>query len=500
MSHSALFLFAPKFKEMGADLASHWAANTGALQIHGACTGSKDVPAAVSKRLGDLCGEMHFLPDMEQKWAQTLATPQQLVEFDQRYPTGTFGYAITSDRRVGRAYVNDGLARPDLLGDAMLADPMNAPRNYVINLFAFVEELIERIQPAMVFCYAVAGAPAFAMSVVAARRGLKFYSLNPTRVGKRYVVDEGRHTFLQPVARRFREEGAISDAAIEEARTILHNFRNQPDAPDYHNFAKLQRQNRSANKEFLKLAKSSFKSGIGGYLGNRPAKQERARRKMFEAQALLRQKQAMDFPTKGLEDLTEPFVYFPLHVSPEASTMVLSPALTDQYAVVETLSKSIPAYTRLVVKDHWVMLGKRPDGFYERLARLPNVVMVDPFVRGLDLLQKAALTTVITGTAAWEAFLLGKPALVLADAQHRCVGAGTTFQSDLTKLPDAIKEAIAAPAASDDDILRYLGALVEESFELPTDVFWGDYLGSEESIRKKTVGLVGDAIVRRYQN
>lgn len=497
MTRSALFLFAPKFREFGADIARDWAAREGGAIVHGLCTGSRDVPQVVSRCLGDLGGEMHFLPEREFQWAVTRPDAGALHAFEQMYPAGTYGAAVTSDRRVGRGYVTNGDTRPDLLGDLMIADPVDGPRNYVLGLFAFVEEVFDRVQPDLVFCYAVAGAPAFAMSEVAARRGIPFVRLAPTRLGKRYVVDDNRCGFLAPVARRYASDAAISEAGQAAALDHFTRFRDRPEAPDYHKFSRAKRFGQAPYKEFLKNAKSAWKSALPGYLRKSPEKIERARRKWFEGVMALRRGRAMRRAFVDPATLAGDYVFFPLHVAPEASTMVLSPMYTDQLAVIEALTKAIPAHTRLVVKEHMNMLGRRPEGFYEKIESLPGVIMVDPRTPGLDLLQGAALTTVITGTAAWEAFLLGKPALLIGDAQHRCVGAGAAFQSDFADLPQAIRAAMQMQPASDAQILRYLGALFDESFDLSTEVLWGDYLKTDDALREGTVQAIGAALHHR---
>ena len=59
-------------------------------------------------------------------------------------------------------------------------------------------------------------------------------------------------------------------------------------------------------------------------------------------------------------DLPPSFFYVPIHVDPDAFTMVLSQRRTDQFVSIEALAKAAPARTRIVAKEHRPMLARRP--------------------------------------------------------------------------------------------------------------------------------------------
>ena len=60
------------------------------------------------------------------------------------------------------------------------------------------------------------------------------------------------------------------------------------------------------------------------------------------------------------------YIYYPLHVDPKLSTMVLSPYHTNQLAIIESLAKNIPPHFYLVVKEHFPMIGFRPKDFTKK--------------------------------------------------------------------------------------------------------------------------------------
>jgi len=174
------------------------------------------------------------------------------------------------------------------------------------------------------------------------------------------------------------------------------------------------------------------------------------------------------------------YIYYPLHVDPEASTMVLAPHHTDQLSVIEALSKNAPAEMQIVVKEHGPMLGMRPSGFYETIASMPRVVVVPPSYDGLDLIKKSALVVVITGTAGWEAMRLGVPVLIAGDSPYRVINEGFVYERCLSRFSHAIECALNAAPATDKKITTYLAAARYQSFDFDSDLLWGDYKSHSE--------------------
>lgn len=108
----------------------------------------------------------------------------------------------------------------------------------------------------------------------------------------------------------------------------------------------------------------------------------------------------------------EKFVYYPLHYQPEASTIVCAQKYEKQLFFIDSWAKSIPADTKLYVKEHYAILGHRDLSFYEELKKYPNVVLIDPWESSRKLMEKAQAVTTLTGTAGWEAMLLRRPVFI----------------------------------------------------------------------------------------
>ncbi|PRY22701.1 hypothetical protein CLV78_106243 [Aliiruegeria haliotis] len=500
MERSALFLFAPKFAAFGVDTARAWAdraraAGSGTVRIHGLCTGSEKIRKEVSDGLGPLAGEIVSSTAEESGWLAGEPDPTVLKALEARYPAGTFSRTIVADRRVGRGLVRNGATRPDAIGDTVLAAPTTAPRAYVAGLYAYLEAMFDRTAPDVVFCYAVAGAPAYALWAIATARGIPFRKLTPTRVGARYVVDDNIQDALGPVIERFAD-GAYepSNEDLDAARAHLKSFRDKPEMPEYQKRNDALQTGRKPVSFTLGRLRKSAQFGLRSIGSTDPETGIRARRKFWELKMFWAERLLDRSMFSSMEDVTTPFVFYPLHVSPEASTMVLTPHLIDQIAVIEALSKSLPAHMSLVVKEHLPMLGKRPAGYYETIAKLPGTFLVGPEYSGLQMVQKADLTAVITGTAAWESFMLGKPPLVIGTAAFLAIGEGAVQAEHLGALPEAIRAALSMPPAREEKLERYLAALMDESFDMPAALMWDDYAAFDAEVRKATCAEIANRL------
>ena len=64
----------------------------------------------------------------------------------------------------------------------------------------------------------------------------------------------------------------------------------------------------------------------------------------------------------------------------------------------------------LAVKDTYAAVGVRPDNFYDQIRAFKNVVLLDTMILG-HVIRQAELVATITGTAGFEAAVMGKPVI-----------------------------------------------------------------------------------------
>ena len=179
------------------------------------------------------------------------------------------------------------------------------------------------------------------------------------------------------------------------------------------------------------------------------------------------QRNATQFDIAEIEALPQRFIYYPLQYSPEASINTPAPYFVDQTRAVDALRFAMPSDHLLVVKEHPACVEMRPPNFMRRLRCLPGVVVIKASVPSLELIRRAALTVTVTGTAAFEAFLLGRPALALGRGLSAwAIGRTAT----LANLRIQILGAINKPMSSDfviDQIARLMSIRYPFFFDPP---------------------------------
>lgn len=189
-------------------------------------------------------------------------------------------------------------------------------------------------------------------------------------------------------------------------------------------------------------------------------------------------------------DKQRPFVYFPLHVQPEFTTDVRAPFLANQIALIENISKSVPAGFQILVKEHPGMKGERKINDYKPLTRLHNVQLLSPSIDSHELIRAAKAVLTITGSSAWEAILYGKPVIAFGPLYygfypliHQCKA--------IMDLPRIISQAIAHSDSDHESLLKLVWSLLESAYELE----WADPIRQPSVKARRNCERIADAIV-----
>ena len=136
----------------------------------------------------------------------------------------------------------------------------------------------------------------------------------------------------------------------------------------------------------------------------------------------------------------EKYVYMPLHLIPESSVFVKASFYVDEMNLMEQVSKSLPVGWKLYVKEHQAMLGERDVSFYKKAAELANVrvVQLNYYKDPKPWITKSQGVVTITGTAAYEAALMGKRSIVFGDVPFSMIDGITRIRS-FEDLPEAVR-------------------------------------------------------------
>ena len=153
------------------------------------------------------------------------------------------------------------------------------------------------------------------------------------------------------------------------------------------------------------------------------------------------------------------YIYFPLHLIPESSTLIKAPFYPNEKQIISHISKILPIGFTLIVKEHGAMIGERPLSFYKELNRLANVkcARLDGFRDPKEWITNSHGVITITGTSAFEAAMLGKGAVVLGSVPFEDIDG--VFKSGLDDLKVNIEKML---NYSDDNIkscAKYISVL-----------------------------------------
>ena len=118
-------------------------------------------------------------------------------------------------------------------------------------------------------------------------------------------------------------------------------------------------------------------------------------------------------------DLSQKYIYVPLHNQPEMSTSALGGRYRDQALIIEALARDLPNNWKIFVKEN-PRQGSYARGpmFFHRLKRIPSVEFMPSNANTHALSKNAQFVASVTGTVGWEAIRQGTPAMVFGAAWY----------------------------------------------------------------------------------
>jgi hypothetical protein len=431
------------------------------------------------------------LDELERQWLATPWDGKRLGEYEAMLGPGVTKRIIISDRNISDGFITGALPfRHCHLTDATSDDEML--RRYIFGLLNYSFERLRSLNPDLVVVGYVDNAISYTLGLVCHYLHIPFVQILPARTGSRYVLDDSVDGSLAPVRRTF-------DRALASPSLLAHQL------PAARNYIRRFRDNLQPYEAFfdayqdtsLKKASSAADAmrRLAVYMGKAVRFFTKGRRTSLRDMRKWDEiKVRLSVPLRAGWSLRNgtfkalgyspsgPFAYYPLHVDPEASTIVSAPMYTDQLAVVEALVKGLPLGMSLLVKEHVPMLGQRPPAFYARLKRMPGVKLISPFENSVSLIKRAAFTCVINGTAGWEAILLGKPAIVIGQPHYVALKEGLVHCPDLSRLPEAVQQTLNIRPVDEERLLLYIAAILDQSFDFPLKLREG--VVTRETVRR----------------
>lgn len=361
-------------------------------------------------------------------------------------------------RKVEKKYGNPNLWLT-LVADRVL---VNKPKEEILKAleihFRFYEEFLDKQKPQVMISGDIASLPGYACYLICREGGIPYYQVVYGRMKDRVAIIrnlEGRWERVESIYEELKKR-PLSSEERQEAERFIADFRK--------GFVEVTPLKSSWSKpkwgvDFARLAaylrdhylvgrgRDYFEPGLGDYMTSRIMRLSR----FYCANAM----RYFEEPVPG-----EPYVFFPLHFQPEASTMVRGPFYLNQVALVENLARSLPIDHYLYVKEHPRSLGTRPLGDYRTIRRLPNVRLIGPFADGYQIIRDARAVAIITGTAGWEGLILGKPVVTFGKVFYN-VFENVYTVGDVYQLPSVLFSALNEPHPDEELLIKFVSAYLQ---------------------------------------
>ncbi len=180
------------------------------------------------------------------------------------------------------------------------------------------------------------------------------------------------------------------------------------------------------------------------------------------------------FPYYPLEKIGK-CVYFPLQFQPEASIDLTAPRFNNQIETARQVAMSLPDDYTLAVKDHPAMFGYRSPSYLKKLAKTPNIKLIDYRIPSETILKKADMVVSPSGTTLAEAAFLSKPAIQLGDLGITQMLPNVTQHGDFTTLEHTIRHALSEnlkTAEYEKRLENFVATAFAVGFDLPYADIW----------------------------
>lgn len=418
---------------------------------------------------------------------------------------------ISCGRQLGFGFFTGGVFARTKFRMAMEENPENRWK-YIVGLLDYYMERFSAEKPDLIFFNEVTFPWELAAYYVASHLKIPFCTMCYTRSGQGYIALDNPYEECTSVNSLFKssiDNPSLLDETLDDASRKLSAFRARPEDPEYYVEVqkRMKRQTSLAGMVYALGTDLMKAAAIGcGFLGTRGVLRfenwmDITRwnwRSAVEVRKALHPNKLFE---RAINHAGSDYIYYPLHVEPEATTAILSSHMSNQLFFIEQISKSMPAGFRLLVKEHQPMLGRRPKGFYQSLKAIPDVHLVSPFDDNFSLIKQAKAVCVLSGTAGWEAIMLGVPVIVVGYAQYLGIEAGYIKCENMFKLREYIQQALAMEVVSDRRIELFIAATLKAQTSLtPRSVaYWHYGLKPDDVINQTGVEEMALLLIEYYR-
>jgi hypothetical protein len=350
---------------------------------------------------------------------------------------------------------------------------------HVKAIYEMCRRVLDDFKPHAIIVPIFGGLPHIFMNIMARQRGIPMFGITDTKISGIFCFTHSYVDDAGPFVERIDQlnSGAYRSENLDEAaKYIGENRKTLSTTRSMARYGKMSR--RSPYREFRRLLgdirrehnSPNFVKGLGSSIDARKKRviiRDFFRRKQFE--------RATDSMKYASFDDVGKFAYFPLQTEPEASIDVYGPRFNNQIETARQIAMSLPGEMTLVVKDHPAMRGYRSPSYLEKLARTPNITLVDSKLSSNAVLARANVVISITGTVLMEAALLRVPTIQLGDLNPTLRLPNVTHHTDLSTLSKIILEVSKLDLTTpeyEQGLMNYVAAAYDSGFTTDIHRAW----------------------------
>lgn len=359
-------------------------------------------------------------------------------------------------------------------------------KRILVDTIKWCEDYLENFRPT---CFLSVGNATLATNVLytlASKRKIPFFTLFPSRIGNRILL---RDDFAYGVSEKLYKEIILlaqDKVLMGKAESFAIEFRTQKKGI-YESF-----QNKVSEDLLLKRSQilKSFFLDLRIFLGRiyarvfifkrlyafpvRRINEDFLRMSFHDLRRLL--SQYLHLAGIFVYGITEPpkvkYILWALHMRPEGAVSTLGDG-HDEISELLRCTELLPNGYFMAVKENSEMFGQRKPGFHRKLKKNPKIILVDPNVSILPLIESSIGVMGISGTVLLEAAILNKPSCGLGHPEF------DKFLTDYgwDSAENFIEKCVSGlEVAALDKILPYLSYVLENTDARDTPP-WHDWLG-----------------------
>jgi hypothetical protein len=345
--------------------------------------------------------------------------------------------------------------------------------------YKLCNSLLDRVQPDLIIAPNFVALPHIFMRYLARRRGIPMFAVTDTKV-------TGVLTFTHS---HFDDEGpfidqidllasGVSSGSLGKAREYLAANRKIMSRPTQMVAHAAQTSTYREIRTLISHVRHSMKNPdfmpLFGHTVDAPSIRMIFRdfvKKRLNMRAINRRKYV------PLDDVKR-FAFFPLQTQPEESIDVISPLFNNQIETLRQIAMNLPGDMTLVVKEHPAMAELRTPTYADKIARTPNVKLIDYRTATEKILGSAELIITSAGTIIFEAAISGIPVVQLGDQGTTRRLPNVVRHTDMSTIGDAIERALGInvdEAEYTAHLENYVAAAYDVGFELDYFGLWDGY-------------------------